>query len=55
MKKALGAVLIFTALIGIGARHALSKVGVGIGTGKIAVDEKLNPGEIYNLPPPYNF
>jgi hypothetical protein len=31
--------------------HALATVGVGVGTGKIQVDEKLMPGTIYTLPP----
>jgi len=29
---------------------ALAKIGVGVGTGKIQVDEKLKPGIIYKLP-----
>jgi hypothetical protein len=29
----------------------LAKVGVGVGTGKIVVEETLRSGEIYNLPP----
>lgn len=29
---------------------AVAKIGVGIGTGKIQVDDKLKPGSIYNLP-----
>lgn len=28
-----------------------SAVGVGVGTGKITVDQKLKPGQIYSLPP----
>lgn len=28
----------------------LAKVGVGVGLGKIQIDETLSPGEIYNLP-----
>lgn len=28
-----------------------AKIGVGVGTGKILVEEKLRSGEIYNLPP----
>lgn len=28
-----------------------SKIGVGVGTGKIQVDDKLKPGLIYELPP----
>lgn len=30
---------------------AFATIGVGVGTGKIQVDEKLKPGIIYNLPP----
>jgi hypothetical protein len=30
---------------------AFSKIGVGVGTGKIVVDERLKPGIIYQLPP----
>ncbi len=30
---------------------ALARVGVGVGTGKIIVDEILKPGTIYKLPP----
>lgn len=29
---------------------ALARIGVGVGTGKIQVDEKLKPGMIYELP-----
>ncbi|HEX9594584.1 MAG TPA: hypothetical protein VF996_00395 [Candidatus Saccharimonadales bacterium] len=30
---------------------ALARLGVGVGTGSISVDENLRPGGIYNLPP----
>jgi len=30
--------------------NALAKLGVGVGTGKIVVEEKLKPGQIYKLP-----
>ena len=30
---------------------ALATIGVGVGTGKIVVDDELKPGTIYNLPP----
>ncbi len=30
---------------------ALASIGVGVGTGKIQVDDKLRPGTIYELPP----
>ena len=29
---------------------ALARIGVGVGTGKIVVEEKLNPGTIYEFP-----
>ena len=31
--------------------YAFARIGVGIGTGKIEVNEKLKPGGIYTLPP----
>jgi len=34
----------------INARKSFSKVGVGIGIGKIIVEDKLKSGQIYNLP-----
>ncbi|MFC1624769.1 hypothetical protein ACFL15_00085 [Patescibacteria group bacterium] len=51
MKRNLIAITTFVVFIGILASNSLAKVGVGIGTGKIYVDEKLKPGVIYNLPP----
>lgn len=30
---------------------AEAKIGVGVGTGKIEVDEALKPGSLYRLPP----
>ena len=30
---------------------AFARIGVGVGTGKIVVDQKLKPGIIYQLPP----
>ena len=32
------------------ARDVVASIGVGVGTGKIQVDEKLKPGTIYQLP-----
>lgn len=32
-------------------KNVLATIGVGIGTGKIQIDEKLKPGIIYELPP----
>lgn len=40
---------IFTGLIL--ASSIFGKIGVGVGTGKIEVDEPLKPGSIYTLPP----
>ena len=30
---------------------AFARLGVGVGTGELSVDERLTPGGIYNLPP----
>ena len=46
MKKA----LIILVLLFFFTEQAFAKVGVGVGVGKIQVDQKLNPGTIYNLP-----
>jgi len=32
-------------------KSALANIGVGVGTGKIEVEEKLQPGLIYDIPP----
>ncbi len=40
----IGAVLFLPVLV-------LARIGVGVATGKIVVDQKLKPGFIYNLPP----
>lgn len=40
----LGLALLFPAI-------SLARIGVGIGTGKIEINEKLKPGGIYTLPP----
>ncbi len=32
-------------------QNALAKIGVGVGTGKITIQEALKPGTIYELPP----
>ncbi|MBI2414887.1 hypothetical protein HYV31_03600 [candidate division WWE3 bacterium] len=47
-------VLVILFLIGVlfvPTKTALARIGVGIGTGKIQIDEKLKPGIIYELPP----
>ncbi|MEK7572061.1 MAG: hypothetical protein AAB553_07355 [Patescibacteria group bacterium] len=41
---------VFLALLSF-PHSVLAKIGVGVGTGKIHVDEKLKPGIIYELPP----
>lgn len=45
-------VIIFSFLIGIliFPQISLAKIGVGVGLGKIQIDEKLSPGGIYKLP-----
>lgn len=43
--------LLFFLLFLFAAMPVFARIGVGIGTGKIQVDEKLNPGTIYELPP----
>jgi len=43
--------LLFFAGLLLFAGSTAAKIGVGIGTGKIVVDEKLRPGQIYELPP----
>jgi len=52
MKKArhiliLGAILIITQFF---SKSVYAKLGVGVATGKITVEDKLRPGTIYNLP-----
>jgi hypothetical protein len=43
--------LILISLILIFPLLVLGKVGVGVGTGKIEIDQDLKPGKTYNLPP----
>ena len=43
-------VVIFTFLFFLVPSIAIAKIGVGVGTGKIQVDDKLKPGTIYELP-----
>jgi hypothetical protein len=47
MKKLL---LLFTILFLLLTPKAFASLGVGVGVGKIQVDENLKPGQIYNLP-----
>jgi hypothetical protein len=42
---------IFLAFLIFPVSQALARVGVGVATGKIVINEKLKPGIIYNLPP----
>ena len=51
MKKILGSLLLaFLIVAPIGASSALASVGVGIGAGKITLNEALKPGGVYELP-----
>ncbi len=49
MKKITFLTLIIVSLIF--PAYTLGRIGVGVATGKIIVNEKLKPGIIYNLPP----
>lgn len=44
-------ILLFIAFAAVFPTAVLANIGVGVGTGKIQVDEKLIPGTIYELPP----
>lgn len=48
MQKILLTLLILVALLF--PQTAVAKIGVGVGLGKIQIDEKLSPGGIYKLP-----
>jgi hypothetical protein len=48
MKKNIILILSFVLLLPV---FVFAKIGVGVGTGKIQVDQPLKPGFIYNLPP----
>lgn len=50
MKKIWLFLTIFVLLFSIFVSSALAKVGVGVGLGKVEIDEPLSPGGIYNLP-----
>lgn len=41
---------LFTSLVFLFAPFAVAKIGVGVGLGKIQIDEPLSPGGIYKLP-----
>lgn len=51
MKKYILLLIVFAAALLSIPEQSLAKIGVGIGTGSIHVDEKLKPGQIYELPP----
>jgi len=50
MRKILAGLIFLSIILFISPINVLAKIGVGVGTGKIQVDEKLKPGIIYNLP-----
>jgi hypothetical protein len=47
--RAIALLSLFTAMVFAG-NVSYSRIGVGVGTGKIQVDDKLKPGTIYRLP-----
>ncbi|MBI2621161.1 MAG: hypothetical protein HYW63_00755 [Candidatus Levybacteria bacterium] len=50
-KKLLSILLIISAVFAFTfANSAVAKIGVGVGLGKVQIDEKLSPGGIYKLP-----
>lgn len=51
LKKNLSVILISLFVLSWGFNTVLARIGVGVGVGKIQVDEDLRPGVIYNLPP----
>src|SRR3989344_2722681 len=48
MRKILTIIVIFVAFLS--PQAALAKIGVGVGLGKVQIDENLSPGGIYKLP-----
>ncbi len=50
MRKLVIAALSLFVIFSLLPSRALAKIGVGVGVGKIQVDEKLKPGVIYQLP-----
>ncbi len=44
-------IVLFFSVVFLFPSQVLASIGVGVGTGKIQVDEKLKPGIIYELPP----
>lgn len=51
MRKVFLCLTLFFAASALFSNTAFAKIGVGVNTGKIQVDEKLKPGMIYKLPP----
>jgi len=51
VKKILGGLILPVLVILLFPPKVWSKIGVGVTTGKITVEEKLRPGIIYQLPP----
>ncbi len=50
MKKLIFVLVILLWSVSFFSSSVWARVGVGIGTGKIVVEDKLKPGEIYKLP-----
>ena len=51
MRKLLVSLIFLLTIFFLFSNPALGKIGVGVNTGKIQVDEKLKAGMIYKLPP----
>lgn len=51
MKKLIAATLLFGCLWLLTPATALASIGVGVGTGRIAISEDIKAGSIYTLPP----
>lgn len=50
MKKLIFVLVILLLSVSFFSSSVWARIGVGIGTGKIVVEDKLKPGEIYKLP-----
>ncbi len=48
--KAVKSLILAIVLLGLSASLVTAKVGVGVGLGKVQLDETLSPGGVYNLP-----
>jgi len=51
MRKSISRLIFLFAVFTLFSNTAFAKIGVGVNTGKIQVDEKLKAGMIYKLPP----